>query len=102
MLWSLILVALAISLLQLGRLSRRIGTITHARPFYLAFYVAAVLLVTAGAGHALLEYQRLAQMSNIVQNSVQVILVDGLAAMGITIALAGAWYYWSWLLAERD
>lgn len=102
MIWGLLLLALAIALIQLGRLSQRMGTITHARPVYRAFYVAAALLIIAALTRSALDLELLAQTPKIVQNSIHVLLVDGLAALGITIALPTAWYYWSWLLAERD
>ena len=92
----------AVALLVLARLSHRLGLVTHARPRYRWLYLAA-LLVLAGAGVRLF-YLTNSDLSddNLKQNMVYILICDGFPALGITLALLVTWYYWSWLLAERD
>ncbi|MCU0511035.1 MAG: hypothetical protein MUE40_00525 [Anaerolineae bacterium] len=88
-------------LLLLARLSQRLGTVTHARPHYRGLYVAA-LLVAAGLLGRLYYLTLPPSTTTLNQNLVYIILCDGLPALGVTLALVITWYYWSWLLAERD
>jgi hypothetical protein len=100
--WVIAFTCMGMSFVLLGRLSQRMGTMTHARPYYVGFYLAAVFM-WGGAFMRLLDVTNsLAVFPEIVQNSIYVLLADGLPALAITIALLVAWYYWSWLLAERD
>lgn len=75
---------------------------THSRPYYVGLYVAAVLMWSGALVRFLYLVEALADFPEIVQNSIYVFLADGLPALAITLALLVAWYYWSWLLAERD
>jgi hypothetical protein len=95
------LLAVAVMLFVLAHLSQRLGIVTHARPYYRGLYLAAMLV-----GIGLLA--RLYYLTNhepsgaLNQNVVYIILCDGLPALGVTLGLLVTWYYWSWLLAERD
>lgn len=94
--------AIGIALLVLGRLSERLGKVTHARPYYLGNYIAA-LLVWIGVLIRLFFITRgQAYLAASDDNLVYILLNDGLPAIGITLGLVVTWYYWSWLLAERD
>ncbi len=94
-------------MIVMGLLSKRLGSVTRTAPFYVGFYVAAVLFGL----HLLLQ---------LVSSNQDVILQDvvlqteanpeiayflsyvGLPALALTIAVLVAWRYWSWLLAERS
>jgi TPR repeat protein len=80
------------ALVVLGLLSRRLGAVTRMPPHYRWLYVAASLsglsalvrVVSSGHQDARLE------------------LIYALAfALGVTVGLAAAWHYWSWLFGER-
>jgi hypothetical protein len=89
---------LALSLVWLALLSRRLGSVTHAPPYYLGLLVGATL-VEAGAILRLFNIIRSAEAGS---QTAWVMIYAGLPALGVTIALIYAWRYWSWLLAERD
>jgi hypothetical protein len=100
--WAIAWGCLGFAMVMLARISRRMGQYTHARRYYRLLYIAACLCWLGTLFHTLLAFNGLAQFSEIVQNSVYVLLADGMPALGLVIALGVAWYYWSWLLAERD
>jgi hypothetical protein len=92
--------SLAVMLATLGTLSRRLGRVTHARPYYLGFHAAALLALAALAVHVLdlsqpmpVEPERAFPWAT---------LYNALLAASVTLGLAVGWRYWSWLLAERD
>lgn len=94
--------AMGVALLVLAQLSKRLGSVTHARPYYRGYYIAVVLIwvgmfirlffITRG--------QSFLQAANV--KLVYTLISDGSPAIGITIALIVTWHYWSWLLAERN
>lgn len=92
--------AVLVMILTLAFLSRRLGRVTQAKPYYWGFFVAAVFVVLAAAarGYILwLEHSR-----ELYDNTVWTLVYNGLMAAGVITALFSAWRYWSWLLAERD
>lgn len=94
--------AISFALIVLGRLSRRLGTVTGSRKRFRWFYVAALLI---GAGAIMRFYIQTVLRAMPEAPSAKVvytIISDGLPAIGITLGLVVTWYYWSWLLAERD
>jgi hypothetical protein len=92
--------SLAVMLVTLGALSRRLGRVTHARRFYLAFHTAALLALVAGLVRA---YDlSLAVSVDLGHNYPWATLYHALMAASVTVGLAVGWRYWSWLLAERD
>lgn len=94
--------AMAIALIVLGRLSHKLGLVTHAKPYYLGHYFSAALICAGMLArfYFITRGQDYLQAAN--QNLVYTLLSDGLPALGITIGLIVTWHYWSWLLAERD
>lgn len=95
-------VAMGVALIVLAQLSKRLGDVTHARPYYRAYYLA-VALIWGGMVIRLLfitRGQSFLDASNIKLG--YTLVSDGLPAVGITIGLIVTWHYWSWLLAERD
>lgn len=94
--------AIGFTLIVLARLSKKLGEVTHARPFYRGNYLAAVLV---WAGVLARFYFITGDQSNFTasdDNLLYILLIDGLPALGVTLGLMVTWYYWSWLLAERD
>jgi hypothetical protein len=87
--------SIAITLAVLGLLSRRLGGVTHAKPYYRGFYVAAFLVAVSVP-------LRLMALSSGQPDSALHFLYNALIATGVTIGVVVAWRYWSWLLAERD
>jgi hypothetical protein len=90
--------SIAVALVVLGLLSKRLGQVTRAPRYYRGFFVAALLLIVS----------LLFRLLNLVQSHipaaddpVSVIFYIGVPAFALTISLMIAWRYWSWLLAER-
>jgi hypothetical protein len=89
--------SIGITLIVLGLLSRRLGAQTQAKPYYLGFYAAAVLIGVSTVAQLL---DALLGVSD--DGALWVILADVFPAAAVTIGVVFAWRYWSWLLAERD
>lgn len=96
------LFALGSVLWRFGRISQRMAQTLHTRPYYLGLYVSALLLWTSVIFRFIFLTGHLSTWGQSVQNILYILLVDGLPSLGITLALLVAWYYWSWLLAERE
>jgi hypothetical protein len=90
-------ISIGITLIVLGLLSRRLGEQTQAKPYYLGFYAAALLIGVSAAAQLL---DTLIHFSH--DTPLWVIVSDVLPAIAVTIGVVFAWRYWSWLLAERD
>jgi small-conductance mechanosensitive channel len=93
---------IAIALLVLGMLSRRLGKATRARPLYFGFFAAAVLLFITALLHIANAFIGFAPLTDPVTDPFWVLVFNGLPAIGVTIGLVLVWRYWSWLLAERS
>ena len=89
--------AMGMMLLILARLSRRLGHITHAKRYYWGQYIGSLCLFV-GAGVDF--WGRI--NPNAMPTGLWVLLAKGLPAIGFTLGLIATWYYWSWLLAERN
>jgi hypothetical protein len=91
-----------VALIVLARLSQRLGHVTHARPYFIGHYVAAGLISLG----LLIRLYFITQGTESLRASSPTVLytliTDGLPAVGVTLGLVVTWYYWSWLLAERD
>ncbi|MFO7321217.1 MAG: hypothetical protein DIU68_005780 [Chloroflexota bacterium] len=92
--------SVCLALVLLGLLSRRFGRATGTGPYYLGFYVAA-LLIGFSAVFRVANHDAASALPA-EQSWEWLLIVDGLPAIGVTLALAVAWRYWSWLLAERN
>ena len=92
------LFSIAVALVVLGLLSKRLGQVTRAPRYYRGFFVAAILLIVSLV-FQLLNVTRLHILG--ADDGVAVIFYIGLPAFALTISLMIAWRYWSWLLAER-
>ncbi|MEP7290986.1 MAG: hypothetical protein ABI835_04340 [Chloroflexota bacterium] len=91
--------SIAITLIVLGLLSRRLGAQTHAKPYFFGFFVAAVLILLSIAAQILDIFLHFSRTET---DPTWVLITDGLPALAVTIGVIFAWRYWSWLLAERD
>jgi hypothetical protein len=95
-------ISMALALLVMGLLSKRLGDVTRAPRYYFGLYVATLLMgirilarmLNAGRGT---EFVR--ELSN---ETGWVLLYNGLPALAVTLGLFVAWRYWSWLMAERN
>ncbi len=88
-----------ITLVVMGLISRRLGQQTNAKPHYLGFFAAALLVAISIAAQLLNLLLHLAPAG---RDPFWVLLEDGLPAIAMTMGVIFAWRYWSWLLAERD
>ncbi len=94
--------SLAVALIVLGLLSRRLGKASRVSPRYSGFFVGAgCLSVSAAARFANLIFDWV-KPEQIPHSLAWTLLYTGLPALGLTIGLIAAWRYWSWLLAERN
>ncbi|MBI1256893.1 MAG: hypothetical protein GC204_05440 [Chloroflexi bacterium] len=92
-------ISIMVALIVVGLLSKQLGVQTNAKPFYLGFYGAAILVLISIAA------QFLDLIFHFPHNDAVVLWIfmdDGLPAIAVTIGVIFSWRYWSWLLAERD
>jgi hypothetical protein len=100
------LAAIGVALVVMALLSKKLGSATQTPPYYVGFYVSA-LLVLGGVVVRLLDFiwaqaDVLALREGRPDAVLRVLLYNGLPAFGVTIGVIVAWRYWSWLLAERN
>lgn len=95
-------ISVGVMMIVLARLSQRLGNVTYARAHHIWLYVSAVLMWLGVFVQAIALVRGMEGGLELQQDILWVLLIKGLPAIGITIALIVAWYYWSWLLAERD
>ncbi|MFZ4813915.1 MAG: hypothetical protein ACOYL5_05215 [Phototrophicaceae bacterium] len=91
-------IALALSLILLGLLSRRLGHVTQAGPQYIGLFVAGGLVGLSG----IVRLVHGMTAVSIGGHFFWILIYNGLPALGFTMGLVFAWRYWSWLWAERD
>lgn len=99
LLTSLGLLSIAIALVVLAQLSKRLGQVTRAPRYYRGLYVSAALLLASLAYRLLNTFQAHIPLPD---EPGAVIVYIGLPAFALTLSLIIAWRYWSWLLAERS
>jgi hypothetical protein len=95
-------VGIGVALVVIGLLSKRLGASTHARSYYVGFYIAAALVGISVLARLLNLLFGLAQIEEVYQNPLWIFLYTALPAIALTLGVVSAWRYWSWLLAERD
>lgn len=90
--------AVVTMLVIMAQLSRRLGEVTSAPPYYIGLLLGAVLVGLGGVMRLIVGFggERLPAWSG------WPLVVHGLHALGLTLGVVAAWRYWSWLLAERD
>jgi len=87
------------TLIVVGLLSRRLGEQTKAKPFYLGFFAAAILVLISITAQFLDLILHFPHTNTAV---LWIVMDDGFPAIAVTVGVIFAWRYWSWLLAERD
>ena len=92
-------ISIMVALIVVGLISRRLGEQTKAKPFYLGFFAAAILVLISIAAQFL---DLLLHFPHTNTDVLWIIVDDGLPAIAVTVGVIFAWRYWSWLLAERD
>ena len=95
-------ISICIMFVVFGLLSRRLGRVTRARPFYLGFYLAALLVGLSGLARVVNLGLGAEVTARLHAEDLLVLIYTGLMALGVTIAAFVAWRYWSWLLSERS
>lgn len=105
--WSSILslfgnISIGMVMVILARLSQRLGYVTHARQHFIWLYVAAALVWLGTGFQAFMLGRGINGQLQLHQDIGWVLLIKGLPALGVMVGLVVVWYYWSWLLAERD
>jgi hypothetical protein len=95
-------ISIALALLVMGLLSKRLGSVTRAPRYYYGFYVATLLMGVSILARMLNAGRGPEFVSELNGETAWVLLYNGLPALAITLGLFVAWRYWSWLLAERN
>jgi len=95
-------IGIGCTLFVIGLLSGRLGSVTRTYPYHIGLYFAAVLVWLGGLAQLLDSLNHFTQSDNIAQQTLWIFLRSGLPAVGSSLGLLIVWYYWSWLLAERD
>ncbi|MEL6308191.1 MAG: hypothetical protein AAFV98_10510 [Chloroflexota bacterium] len=95
-------VAIGILLVIIAQLSQRLGRVTRAKPYFVGNYLAALLIWGGASARFYFITRGQANLDASESKVVYILLCDGLPALGMLIGLLVTWYYWSWLLAERD
>ncbi|MCL4252371.1 MAG: hypothetical protein KJ043_01160 [Anaerolineae bacterium] len=93
------MMAIALLLVVLGLLSRRLGRVTRSRRYYGVFFIAAMLLLMGASGRV---WVFIYPDDTIYDSILWIVIYTGAPALGLTLGVIVAWHYWSWLLAERD
>lgn len=86
----------------LGLLSRRLGRVTRARPYYIGFFIAALLVGLSALARVVNLGLGAEITARLHAEELLVLTYTGLTALGLTIAAFVAWRYWSWLFSERS
>jgi len=95
-------VSIGILLFVFARISGRLGDVTRSRPYYLGLYGAAILSWLSALVQLLDIWYEYSNSSNVSTQTLWIFIHKGLLATAITVGLLIVWYYWSWLIAERD
>ena len=95
-------IAIGVLFVVIAQLSERLGRVTRAKSYYLANYLAAALLWAGATARFYFITRGQAFLDASESKVMYILLCDGLPALGTLIGLLATWYYWSWLLAERD
>lgn len=93
--------SIALALVVLGLLSKRLGSVTRLPRYYRGFYVAAALVAISVVARLLNIGRGPSAALELASDPLWVLLYIGFPAIGITLGVVIAWRYWSWLLAER-
>lgn len=95
-------ISVAIALVVVGLLSKRLGSVTRTAPYYVWLYAAAFMLFISILARLLNLGRGLEVALELHQHPAWILIYLGLPAVGVTLGVIVAWRYWSWLMAERD
>ena len=93
--------SILVMLVVLALLSKRLGSVTRAAPYYVGFYIAAALVGISLLLQILCVRGDVKGLTPTNQELLMLVIFAVLPALALTIAVVVAWRYWSWLLAER-
>lgn len=93
--------SVAMVLLILAELSKRLGQVIRWPPYYRAFYVSSFLIVVSLAGRLVVWDRSLSGYADEMPNWLPLALSNGPLALGMTLSGVAAWYYWRWLLRSE-
>ena len=102
---SLSLLAVLYMYYILANLSRRYGQVIRLRPYYRGFYVGMALICAAFLSHIIQDSVIIApdQAPSLLTNDWFYLLTYYLPlAVAVTVGLAVAWRYWSWIWREQQ
>jgi hypothetical protein len=92
-------------LLILAQFGRKLGAVTHMRPYYRGYYGAIALLGLAlvmRLVRASVFWAPPGEIPELLNSALfYLVLYHIPLALGLTLGLGLTWYYWSWLLKER-
>jgi hypothetical protein len=91
-----------VAFIVMALLSKRLGTVTRTKPYYLGFYAAALLMGVSIVVRVMSDPASLSHETVLQQDSTIVIFYGVLPAISLTLGVIIAWRYWSWLFAERN
>lgn len=95
-------VSICTAFVLLGLLSQRLGRVTRVPPYYIGFFIAALLVGLSGLARVVNLGLGAEATARLHVDGLLVMAYTGLMALGVTIAAFVAWRYWSWLLSERS
>ncbi len=92
--------AMAVALVVLALLSKRLGSVTRSPRYYRILYLSTGLVIISLLGR-IFNLLRGADLHLLRDDPLWVTIYVGLPALALTLAVITGWRYWSWLLAER-
>jgi hypothetical protein len=97
------LAAITYTLFIFANLSRRLGAVTKMKPYYRGFYVAIGLMILSLLARVALNSGTLAPelRTGLVGTPLFPLVYHIPFVLAITISVALAWHYWSWLFKEK-
>lgn len=95
------LISIFVVFIVMAQLSKRLGVVTRARPYYLGFYCAALLMGISIVVRAISNPTDTADAA-LQQDGIVIVFYGILPALSVTLGVIIAWRYWSWLFAERN
>ena len=93
--------SIAIALVLLGLLSKRLGQMTHSPAYHAGFHVGAFFVAMGVVARLINLTDPVASSARLQHNILWVLVYNGAPTIGVTLGVIIAWRYWSWLLAER-
>lgn len=96
------MLSIFIVFIVMALLSKRLGIVTRTRPYYLGFYVAALLMGISILTRVMGSPADLNAETTLEQDPTIILFYGVFPAVSLTLGVIIAWRYWSWLFAERN